>query len=748
MRIATSKSQKVMTLRRMGTFSLALSLLFGLFAAMPTTKARAAGGRMANISQGQTLGEIRAAIQDAIDRSPPDTIVVVRGSKVDAEGSFRLTIPEGMTVAWQATLSRIYYQTTGIFLILEGEGKFVVTGGTIRDPSRVAAVIHSDESVEIEVAGGSVISTSSQGCAISSTRSAVTVSDGSVEGDTAISCGGDVTVSGGMVIGSGSGSDLEEGKAINGRNITVTGGEIFGYQNAIVGSGTVTVTGGVIRAGLSAVKTGGAAAVLTGTCREGSLSVTESSALIVEVDTLTVPRSRGGGSDGLTVKAGSGAATWDTTGAEPQIVFPPTSWGTPRIQWGSYAAEAPPGSSFATAIPMTLNTPVSVSITDGDRQYYSFTPPSSGLYTFATSNIGSMSPYADLYDSGETRQAPVDNGEGHSFRLTYALTGGQLYYFVPSAWGYATGSYTMTVTTKTIAVGAQLGRLVPGTAETVAFPVTTSGITNGTYPAAVTNLPTGVSVQGQVTINNNSGTLTLAGSASTVAGTTSTLRLTIDGVQSEAFALSISASGAASTTPMANFVKANTYVRGQFSDVNESAWYGYDQQKVIASAFEYGLMQGNNATIFNPLGNVTVAEALAIAARVHSIYTTGTANFTQGIPWYSVYVEYTVRTGIIMSNDFADVSRPATRAEMAYIFSRALPQSEFAAQNTVNSLPDVTSATGYSEPIFLLYRAGVLAGSDAPGTFYPSNPITRAEAAAIITRVILPDSRWEGRTYG
>ena len=624
----------------------------------------------------------------------------------------------------------------------------MVNGGTIRDPSRVAAVVHSDGAVEIEVAGGSVIASSNQSCAISSTRSAVTVSGGSVEGGTAISCGGDVTVSGGMVAGSDSGSDLEEGAAIKGRNITVTGGEIFGYKNAIVGSGIVTVTGGVIRAGLSAVKTRVAAAVLTGTCPEGSLNVTESSALVVEVDTLTVPKSRGGGSDGLTVKAGSGTATWDTTGAGPQIVFPQTAGSTPRIQWGSYAAEEPPGSSFATAIPMTLNTPVTVNITDGDRRYYSFTPPSSWTYTFATSNTGSMSPYADLYDSRETRQTPIDNGEGYSFRLTYALTGGQRYYFVPSAWSYATGSYTMTVTTKTVAVGEQSGRLVQGTAEAVTFPVTTSGIANGTYPVAVTNLPTGVSAQGQVTINNNNGTLTLAGNTSTVAGTTSALRLTIDGVQSEAFALIISAPDATLTTPMANFVKVNTYVRGQFTDVNETAWYGYDQQKVIAGAFEYGLMQGNSATIFNPLGNVTIVEALAIASRVHSIYMTGSADFTQGVPWYTVYVEYAVRTGIIMSSDFTETSRPATRAEMAYIFSRALPQSEFAAQNTVNALPDVTSATRYSEPILLLYRAGVLAGSDAQGTFYPSNPITRAEAAAIITRVILPDSRWEGRVYG
>jgi hypothetical protein len=54
-------------------------------------------------------------------------------------------------------------------------------------------------------------------------------------------------------------------------------------------------------------------------------------------------------------------------------------------------------------------------------------------------------------------------------------------------------------------------------------------------------LPSGVSVQGQVAISAGSGTLTLAGSASTAAGETNTLRLTIGGVQSAAFALTIAA---------------------------------------------------------------------------------------------------------------------------------------------------------------------------------------------------------------
>ena len=115
---------------------------------------------------------------------------------------------------------------------------------------------------------------------------------------------------------------------------------------------------------------------------------------------------------------------------------------------------------------------------------------------------------------------------------------------------------------------------------------------------------------------------------------------------------------------------------------------------------------------------------------------------------YQVYVDYAITNGIIAANDFTDYTKAATRAEMAYIFSKALPDTEFASQNTVNSLPDVTSGTPYRDAIFTLYKAGVVAGSDETGTFNPGNNITRAEAAAIISRVILPATRFSGKTFG
>ena len=202
------------------------------------------------------------------------------------------------------------------------------------------------------------------------------------------------------------------------------------------------------------------------------------------------------------------------------------------------------------------------------------------------------------------------------------------------------------------------------------------------------------------------------------------------------------------STGMDNFTESKIYTSGQFTDVNEDEWYGYNAQQTIANAYRYDLMEGNSSTTFNPTGNITLAEAITVAARVHSIYSTGTRFSAVSDPWYQAYVDYAIEAGLIAANDFTDYNATATRAEMAYIFSKSLPSAEFAPRNTVNSLPDVNNGTPYSAAIFMLYKAGVVGGNDSQGTFAPGNSITRAEAAAIISRVIIPATRLSGKTFG
>ena len=189
-----------------------------------------------------------------------------------------------------------------------------------------------------------------------------------------------------------------------------------------------------------------------------------------------------------------------------------------------------------------------------------------------------------------------------------------------------------------------------------------------------------------------------------------------------------------------HFPKMTVYFQGQFSDVPANQWFTNN----VANAFSLGLMKGNSSTTFNPYGDVTVAEAVAMAARIHSIYTTGSENFTQGTPWYQCYLDYAYQNKIISYAYYnCDVNHKASRAQFAEIFSAALPDEALSAINNVadNAVPDVKMKDSYSAPVYKLYRAGILAGGDAKGTFSPGTFITRAECATIVARMADSDNR-------
>ncbi len=201
---------------------------------------------------------------------------------------------------------------------------------------------------------------------------------------------------------------------------------------------------------------------------------------------------------------------------------------------------------------------------------------------------------------------------------------------------------------------------------------------------------------------------------------------------------------------LANFKTRRHYFSGIFLDIAGTGsvrpqWY----DNYALQAYELGLMEGS-AGKFNPQGNITLAQALAMACRMHNIYAGGSGDFTEGPVWYSIYVNYALSNGIIKADDFGAASegesvysRKATRGEMAYIFCNALPEAALEQINTINRIPDVTAATPYDDEIFTLYRAGILDGSDSFHSFMPDSNITRAQAAAIICRLADPDQRIE-----
>lgn len=197
----------------------------------------------------------------------------------------------------------------------------------------------------------------------------------------------------------------------------------------------------------------------------------------------------------------------------------------------------------------------------------------------------------------------------------------------------------------------------------------------------------------------------------------------------------------AGTTGLDNFTKTCSYYNGLFWDVDErnvTHWFAAN----VASAYELGLMKGTGAGVFAPGDSVSAAQAVTLAARLHSIYHTGQERFEtyDGGEWYDPYVDYAREQGIL-TRDY-DLDEPVTRWEFAHILAQALPQEALTPINPESSFADAQSIP-YPADAEMLYRAGVLTGVPQDGQLYfmPMNTITRGETAAIVTRMARPALR-------
>lgn len=187
-----------------------------------------------------------------------------------------------------------------------------------------------------------------------------------------------------------------------------------------------------------------------------------------------------------------------------------------------------------------------------------------------------------------------------------------------------------------------------------------------------------------------------------------------------------------------NFSPATAYV--PFSDVPSDAWYAENVKTVC----EYGLMQGKGQGKFMPSGKLSVAETLAIACRLHNIFQGGDGVIGQSAPWYQSYIDYAAEYEIISFPSASPTfwNESIQRSLFSRILSRSIPASALLAINDIpmGTIIDVDFDEN-TEAVYQLFNAGILTGTN--GWFCPAATISRAEAAAIISRIILPDMRIE-----
>lgn len=186
---------------------------------------------------------------------------------------------------------------------------------------------------------------------------------------------------------------------------------------------------------------------------------------------------------------------------------------------------------------------------------------------------------------------------------------------------------------------------------------------------------------------------------------------------------------------MANFAKTKTYAN-DFSDIPA----GYE--KWIEGAFEYGIIAGIGGGKFGTGTNLTIEQAIIIAAKMHAIYAYGDKSVIG-----SDNIAYAKAEGLIGDEFDAVLKNNATRAEMIYIWSNILLPEDMEAQNEFIAIPDVDETNEYYDAIKLAYEVGLLKGVDASGSFNPDGNILREHAAVIFMKLVDVESRSSGYTY-
>ena len=184
--------------------------------------------------------------------------------------------------------------------------------------------------------------------------------------------------------------------------------------------------------------------------------------------------------------------------------------------------------------------------------------------------------------------------------------------------------------------------------------------------------------------------------------------------------------------------------REQFADVASDSWY----HDYVALGYEYALFDGRGAG-FEPESPVKLSELITLSARLRAVWADETVSDAPGA-WYARYVRYLSERGLLEPTLPAACDVPATRAQLAAVFAATLPESCFdspyralvdEAYASGRFITDVTEQTPYRGQILLLYARGLLAGTDASGSYQPEKTTTRAETAAVVMRIVLPSLR-------
>ena len=175
-----------------------------------------------------------------------------------------------------------------------------------------------------------------------------------------------------------------------------------------------------------------------------------------------------------------------------------------------------------------------------------------------------------------------------------------------------------------------------------------------------------------------------------------------------------------------------------FRDLPSSHWaYGY-----VKALAEKNVINGYDDGTFRPSNNVTREEFVKMIISATGMLQAGAECEFSDVPagaWYYEYVASAYAKEIVSGMDEGafGIGTNITRQDVAVIAARIIKRLKGTVPETVEStLTDIDTVSDYAtDSVKLLNGMGIINGYD-DGSFMPKNTLTRAEAAAIISRLI------------
>lgn len=169
-----------------------------------------------------------------------------------------------------------------------------------------------------------------------------------------------------------------------------------------------------------------------------------------------------------------------------------------------------------------------------------------------------------------------------------------------------------------------------------------------------------------------------------------------------------------------------------YQDVTVWDWF-YQYAKVC---YEDRLLIGVDDDVFLPYGTLTEQEAVTIAVCLHQAAYGTSEVASNEADWFEPYLDYAMKHQILRPEEVLSAEQKATRGRFMELLGRALPENQLTpvAARPID-IPDVDETTELGKGILRFYEAGILTGTDDLGNFRQGESVTRAEVAAIVSRI-------------